>query len=146
MTDTIITRDEAIERMRKGEPCETQNGQTYWVPTLWLDFENVEHKFRIPPEPGKSAMEFAIWDFNGMWRAAQIRNRNELNGAIHVREVLPDEVVVRRMTEEEALVEFDRWANGYDLNYEPNYSEATRLDCWAAFLESRRTLGLIADK
>lgn len=100
MTDNIIQKKDAIDRMRDGLPCETlsdnmMQGKTYWVPTDWLDFKKPNRTFRIPPEPRRVARE---WEIEGGGCYEMIY------GPIHVREVLPDEVWVKRMTEDEARV------------------------------------------
>lgn len=103
MTD-IITREQAIACMAKGEKVETscthwETGPG-WTQTRWEHFDPAysHAKFRIPPEPRREAREWfgvtrIIHDggINPLWKC--------FDDPIHVREVLPDEVVLRKMTE-----------------------------------------------
>ena len=68
MTDRLIDRDHAIDRMRDGLPVETfyvswqsEAGCDGWKPTRWVDFDvTPEPEFRIPPEPRRKAREWRI--------------------------------------------------------------------------------------
>lgn len=104
---TAITRDEAIDRMRDGLPCETDftiHGN--WKATTWGDFDNPCAKFRIPPEPRREAREFWCEEGNRagelyIWKDrinAEFHCNSTGRQVIHVREVLSDEVCLRKMT------------------------------------------------
>ena len=98
MTDQIITKKDAIDRMRDGLPCETcwpAQHPTMWMNTRWQDFEGVGTTFRKPPEPRREARTFWV-TANGLAITYQ-----QWPSDVQVREVLPDEVAVRRMTEAE---------------------------------------------
>lgn len=96
--DIIITRDEAIEAMRKGEKCET-SVQGFWRTTQWAHFDDVYVMFRRPPEPRREAREFWVFPDGGAVY------EHHVPGAVRVREVLPGEALVKRMTQKE-LEEF----------------------------------------
>lgn len=59
MTDNIIPKKDAIDRMRDGLPCETQCDKA-WDRTFWRDFDDPRATFRIPPEPRREAREWKI--------------------------------------------------------------------------------------
>lgn len=124
----IITKDEAIDRMKAGLPCETWNkylGGGEWRKTEWDDFTDA-HKFRKPPEPRRVAQDY--WIYNG-----DVFMHKVHPDAIHAREVLPGDVVLQRMTEAEAHREFE---NQHGKRMEQYFN-------W--WLTSRRALGLIKE-
>jgi hypothetical protein len=85
--------------MRDGLPCETLMGRDAWATTDWPDFKDASNVFRIPPEPRLVAREFWIEDYeDGGPLSVTTTPRS---AAIHVREVLPDEVTLRKMTDAE---------------------------------------------
>lgn len=123
MTDDIITRNEAIERMARGEKCET-NLQGHWRATKWSDFDATSVLFRIPPKPRRLAREWWIW-------GGEAFTHNVHREAIHVREVLPGDVVLQRMTEQE-------WLN--------LHAQAFGSACMpSALVDFARALGLIGE-
>ena len=88
MTDQIITKKDAIDRMRDGLPCETcwpAQHPTMWMNTRWQDFEGVGTTFRKPPEPRREARTFWV-TANGLAITYQ-----QWPSDVQVREVLPDE-------------------------------------------------------
>lgn len=115
-SDNIITRSEAIDRKKAGLPCETSvpgwlrsDGHPRWASTKWRHFDADNAQFRIPPEPRREAQEFwlvgtsdlpiKVWAHepsmiqpNEVWRK-------------RVREVLPGDVTLQRMTE----AKWDKW-------------------------------------
>lgn len=105
-THEIIPRSEAIDRMRDGLPCETfQRAHADWRATCWHDFEYDRSEFRIPPEPRREAREWWIQqnqyhdvcEETGKrtpWQTAfKTAPKVDEISCIHVREVLPDEVI-----------------------------------------------------
>lgn len=99
MSDNIISLQDAVGRMLNGQPCET-NWRGEWRSTEWPDFGTFT-KFRIPPEPRRVAREFwLLFDRQGFVAIFESEPTALAVGekVIHVREVLPDEVCVRRMT------------------------------------------------
>lgn len=102
-----ITRAQAIERMAKGEPVETAQwigivGQPaeQWAATKWSDFDKPQFaQFRIPPEPRKEAREWWISPSPKGTTNYDYAFSAQHSTATHVREVLPDEVCLRKMTE-----------------------------------------------
>lgn len=95
MTDQTIPRSEAIDRMRDGLPCETWVFDG-WYATQWPHF-SAHIKFRKPPEPRRVARQFTITWRDGAYR---VSIPNYEGG--EVREVLPGDVTLQRMTEDEA--------------------------------------------
>lgn len=83
MTDDILTKDEAIDRMKAGLPCKTRciGG---WYATKWADFDDDENTYCKPPEPRRVAREWVLRDEQCM----------TMHGPIHVREVLPGDVTL----------------------------------------------------
>lgn len=93
-----ITREEAIDRMKAGLPCETAIATEFgvFIPTRWSDFDDgPERKFRKPPEPQRAARERWI-------QSDKYISNFEADCSVHYREVLPGDVTLQRMTETEA--------------------------------------------
>lgn len=92
MTDQIITKDEAIDRMKAGLPCESNLAGGPWIKTEWSDFANRLLKFRKPPEPRRVAR---VW--NDVTSIHMVCGSiSYMETPIHVREVLPGDVVLQR--------------------------------------------------
>ena len=135
MDDRIICKKEAIDRMRDGLPCETCFPNYDWEQTTFTHFDMPKAMFRIPPEPRREAREFWI-EARRDGPDYAWGNRCTAPNAIHVREVLPDEVTLRKITE-----------NGVrDFVFDKNVVAArcsTGADKCVAFA---RALDLIAEK
>lgn len=104
----VLTRDEAIDRMKAGLPCETSHESfddgPGWTTTRWEHFDPpYSHvKFRKPPEPRRVARQFTITWRDGTYR---VSIPNYEGG--EVREVLPGDVTVQRS----AIEEIAKWAD-----------------------------------
>lgn len=133
MTDNIITRDEAIDRMKAGLSCETYRcGSKDWRQTEWGDFEGNSAKFRRPPEPRSVAQEFWI---NANTRLAWSEQHMAGPDSIHVREVLPGDVTLQRMTVGQVAKDWHAWRRDCGWTDDMRHH--------AVWLASRRALGLI---
>lgn len=136
VTDNLLTRDEAIEAMRKGEKCETLINfgcSGPWAATRWEHFDSSFLQFRKPPEPRRDAMLY--WLYEG-----HVFLHKPHDKALRVREVLPGDVTLQRMTEAEAKEQFDKQCEDkvfLDANL--------RRMCMGYWIASRRALGLIGE-
>lgn len=129
MNEQTLTREEAIDRMKAGLPCETcsdrENMKGLWVTTVWAHFD-LPHVFRKPPEPRRVAKEYGICDDGYV-----IKWNPDKPYGTHVREVLPGDVVLQRMTEQE-------WLN--------LHAQAFGSACMpSALVDFARALGLIGE-
>lgn len=133
MSDTI-SRDEAIDRMKAGLPCHT-NLNGYWRETRWEHFERQNVVFRKPPEPRRfPKVIYAIVEDHEYRTSPQ-----PFPGSSPFREVLPGDVVLQRMTEAEAIAEFEtQWSGTADWD-----EQRIRSRKW--WIASRRFLGLIGE-
>jgi hypothetical protein len=116
MSDDIITKDEAIDRMKAGLPCETSHMSfddgPGWTKTRWEHFDPpYSHvKFRKPPEPRRVARDFWLLfgkaGFSAIYESAPTV-MCEGEKAIHVREVLPGDVVVNKAERAGTVAHFE---------------------------------------
>lgn len=105
MSDTI-DRMTAIERMAKGEKCETFVFDG-WYATLWAHFD-AHTQFRIPPEPRREALEAwavvhddgSVSTYGSKENAERYKEPGEYVAMF--REVLPDEVTLQILGRDDA--------------------------------------------
>ena len=106
MSDNLLTRAQAIDRMRDGLPCETLvPHETNWRATLWSDFSFGGLQFRIPPEPRRVAVEawcvvhvdesFTPWSSKEIAEKYAGTSGCKQDRVALFREVLPDEAPMR---------------------------------------------------
>lgn len=126
MTDNIITKDEAIDRKKAGLPCETWDGGK-WIPTPFSHFDLKYEVFRKPPEPRKVARDYWILEDEVFTHFAGI-------DSIHVREVLPGDVVVSESALASAL---NAMLTQFGMD-EDEWNKPT-------FDQARRALGLLGE-
>lgn len=117
MTDNIITREQAAIAMLNHERVESSFGDG-WFPALPDHFKVPDTRFRRPPEPRREAREgyVALFLKDGSVSSVHFpgtipdwaREDPGIEFA-HVREVLPGDVVLERMTRNEARTKLREW-------------------------------------